>query len=191
MNQHARDNAIWAGIAALLMLGYGWGMGGYSTASTYPPAYNFFIVLFNWTLKFGGVLLFVVAVVCVLGQRIGLLMDVFVSGMVGAIMVASAACWLGYGITGVGFDMMDLLTLIFGFMFLSAARGCWVSYQATGGPRRPAPLVPSIAPRAPEPIHPASLHPDSLPKDGEPPPPDGYLAALAKEKDEPPTASFE
>ncbi len=189
MNQHARNNAVWAGIAAVLMLFFGWGRG--LVGMTDDDFYNTTVAVFEWMLKVGGFALLVVAGMCFAGLRAGLLVDVFVSGIVGLIMVLCSIYWLGHGVTGGGFDIQDIMFLVFGFMFLNAARGCWVSYQATGGPRRPAPLVPSIAPRAPEPIHPASLHPDSLPKDGEPPPPDGYLAALAKEKDEPPRASFE
>ena len=52
-------------------------------------------------------------------------------------------------------------------------------------------LSPPYSAPVAEAVHPASVRPAALPKDGEPPPPEGYLAALAKEKDEPPTASFE
>ena len=187
MNQHARDNALWAGIAAAMLLFFGWGTSGWLIPADATEFYETTIWVFDWMLKIGGILLAVVAVLCFAGIRLALLCDTFVSGVCGLIMVACPLFW----ILSDGFGLQYVMYVVFGFMFLNAARGCWVSYRATGGPRRPAPLVPSIAPRAPEPIHPASVHPDSLPADGEPPPPDGYLAALAKEKDEPPKASFE
>ncbi len=189
MNHPARQNALWAGIGAMLMLYYGWRVGLQGT--TPSNFYNTTVDVFDWMLKFGGIGLAIVAVLCFVGQRVGLLLDVFVSGICGTIMILCAVYWLGYGLMhGSGVDLQDLLFLIFGGMFVSSARGCWTAYRtsaAAGGRQavQTTVLSPPVAP-----VHPASVRPVSLSEDGKPPP-EGYLAALAKEKDEPPRASFE
>lgn len=198
MNRHARDNALWAGIAAALMLYYGWGTGGWAIPSDATAFYETTIRIFDWMLRIGGILLAVVAVLCFAGIRLALLMDAFVSGLCGLIMVACPAYW----ILNDGLGIQYLMYVVFGVMFLNAARGCWTAFHASGPatagtPSRRTgwfgvqPLPAPQAPPPPDPVHPASIHPESLPKDGEPPPPEGYLAALSKEKDEPPTASYE
>ncbi len=204
MNQQAKDNAVWAGIAALLMLLYGWMYGTVGISDS--DFYNTTVAIFNWMLRIGGIGMAGVAIICLVGLRIGLLIDVFVSGICGLIMVACAGYWLLSG----GFGLNDLLYLAFGGMFLNAARGCWSAYTASGpaavggaagggavaGGRPSAgrgwlgvkPLEPPKSPSPAESAHPASVRPKSFPKDGQPPP-EGYLAALAKEEDEPPTAA--
>lgn len=186
MNHPARQNALWAGIGAMLMLYYGWRVGFQGTTSS--DFYNATVEFFDWMLKIGGACLAVVAVLCFAGRRVGLLLDVFVSGICGTVMVLCALYWLGYGLMhGSGVDLQDLLFLIFGGMFVSAARGCWTAYRASAAAGRRQ-TIPTTVPSPP--IHPASVRPVSLPE-GDEPPPDGYLAALANEKDEPPRASFE
>jgi hypothetical protein len=205
MNQQAKDNAVWAGIAALLMLVYGWRYGTVGISDS--GFYNTTVAVFNWMLRIGGIGMAGVAIICFAGLRVGLLIDVLVSGICGLIMVACAGYWLLSG----GFGFNDLLFLAFGGMFLNAARGCWSAYAASGpaavggasavgGPAAGGgpsagrgwlgvkPLQPPKPPSPPEPPHPASVRPKTLPEDGQPPP-EGYLAALAKEDDEPPTAA--
>ncbi|MBN2559665.1 MAG: hypothetical protein JXQ75_01875 [Phycisphaerae bacterium] len=198
MSQDAKDNATWAGIAGLLMLVYGWGMGLAGTSD--DDFYNTTVAVFDWMLKIGGLCMVVVAVVCFAGQRTGLLIDVLVSGTCGLIMVLCGIYWL----LNDGLYIRYMLYIVFGGMFLKAARDCWLSYFASGAvPTGDAatngaggrgwlgvkPLEPPKPPNPPkaEAPHPASIRPKSLPKDGEPPP-EGYLAALAKEEDEPPAA---
>lgn len=180
MHQNARQSAYQSAFAAALMLFYGWYIGWTGISS--DDTYNLAVEVFKWNLKLGGAAMLVVAIVCFLGQRIGLLLDCLVSGACGIIMAACALIWLT---RGRGFDIQDAIVLAFGFVFVRAA---WVSWTLFAGPQTSTTVA---APPAPEPIHPASIHPESLPMEHEPPPPDGFLAAMAKEKDEPPTASYE
>jgi hypothetical protein len=101
-------------------------------------------------------------------------------------MVGCAIIWIA---SGGGLDMQDLLILIFGGFFVSGARRSLSEYRSV----RPAAAPPVARARSVEsqPPHPASIRPASLTGADVEPPPEGYLAALSKEKDEPPTASFE
>ena len=203
-NEHASQNAAYAAIAALCMLGFGWfnKLSGISS----DKFYNTTVELFSWTLRIGGFAMLAVAVLCFASLRVGLLVDVFVSGICGAIIAGCALYWLVHGFAGGGFDPWDLLYLIFGGMFLNAAKSCWISYTATAPPTAPggdeqrAPqvvpvhskskAVPAETPQPEEPVHPASIRPTSMDANDDPPP-GGYLAALAREQDKPPQADFE
>ncbi|MCZ6817790.1 MAG: hypothetical protein O7F76_13975 [Planctomycetota bacterium] len=198
MNQHAKQNAVWAGIAALLMLYYGWGTGGWLIPANSTAFFEATFNWFDWMLKIGGICMAVVAVLCFLGLRVALLIDVVVSGLCGSILILCPVYWMFI----VGPGLQNIVFVIFGGMFVNTARGCWTAYRESGGTVGTAtrkqgglfgvePLAPPVTPPPPEPTHPASIRPDALPKDDEPPPPEGFLAALAKEKDEPPRASFE
>jgi hypothetical protein len=202
MNRDAKDNAVWAGVAAVLMLGYGWGMAGWIIPSDAGETYRLLVHVFDWMLKIGGIAMAVVTVVCALGWRVGLLLDVLVSGICGLIMAGCPLYWL---LTR-GLALTYLVYILFGVLFLGAARGCWQAYRLAGCPVGPAPppappaapprkwlgietLEPPKPPPKAEPPHPASIRPKSL-GEGDQPPPEGYLAALAKEDEQPPTASY-
>lgn len=189
MNQHARNIAGNAAVAALLMIAYGWGIG--LSGASKSAFYNLTVDGLNWTLRIGGPALLLVAGICFAGLRIGLLLDFLVEGLCGGIMIACGAFWLARwlgSIGQVGFDLQDPIVLIFGFMFARAALHSWARFGATAA--APAAAAPDLE-KFPPPIHPAELHPASLPREGEPPPPEGYLAALSKENEEPPRASYE
>ncbi len=194
MNPQAKDNAIWAGVAALLMLYFGWGSGLVGISD--DAFYNATVAVFVWMLRIGGICMLVVTGVCLLGLRVGLLLDAGVSGLCGLVLVLCGGYWTLHD----GFGLQDVLYIVFGFMFLGTARSHWVAFTQSGsdapreGPSRRGlfgikPLAPPEPPTKPEPPHPASIRPKSLPESGEPPP-DGYLAAMAHEDEEPPTASF-
>lgn len=171
MNQNAKLNASTVAFAGALMLFWSW----YSGSWTYP---DFATVMFDWMLLVGGIAMIGVAVVCYLGARIGLLLETIVSGICGVIMLVCAGTWIVKGLMGIN----TVLIGIFGVMFVSAARSAWSMYQSDSGsgPHVAAQLA---APVAPPPPHPASQASPALPKDGEPPPEEGYLAALAKEEE--------
>jgi hypothetical protein len=185
MNVHAKQTAATTGLAALLMLLYGWYGGGPQGVSS-SDLYNSAIDLFRWMLRIGGMAMLLTSVVCFTGLRVGLLLDFLVTGLCGAIM-------LGVGVIGLfaggAPGLQDILVLIFGLVFLRAAWSSWALHGEAGQPAESA--VAARGASAPEAAHPASVHPEALPKDGEPPPADGYLSALAKEKEEPPSASYE
>lgn len=181
----ARQNAVQSAVTGLIMLLYG----AYLTATGWTglvvdDLYNLAVEVFKWTLKIGGGAMLVAAVLCFTGRRIGLLLDCLLSGTCGLIMVACAAIWLT---RGKGIDLQDAVILIFGAIFIRAAWVSWSIFAEASAPSEAA----ATEPPAPEPIHPASIHPDVLPGEGEAPPPEGFLAAMSKDKNEPPTASYE
>ncbi|OWY71676.1 hypothetical protein B7486_08370 [cyanobacterium TDX16] len=186
MDERARATGIHAAIGALLMLGYGWGMGGFSALGSASNLYTAAVALFNGMLKFGGIAMAISAAICLTGRSVGLLTDAVVSGICGIVMVGCAVIWIT---SGGGIDMQDLLILIFGGLFVSGARRSLSEYRSV----QPiaAPPVARAGSVESQPPHPASIRPPSLSGADAEPPPDGYLAALSKEKDEPPTASFE
>lgn len=201
----ARQNALQAGVTALLMLIFGW---AYATKGISSSAfYNTTVDVFYWSLRIGGIAMAIAAAFCAAEIRVGLLIEAIVSAVCGMLMALIAVYWM---IDAGGFDLQYLLYVIFGGMFISAAASAMRSYRILGmqgghipaasaertggvfgvpggGGQRPLHKAAPVA----EAVHPASVRPASLPKESEPPPPEGYLAALAKEKDEPPTASFE
>lgn len=186
MTDRIRAIAGQAVVAGLLMTFYGWFMSGKGISSS--TAYNTMVDVFYWMLRVGGPLLLVGAAICYTGMRAGALFDGIVTGVCGLVMIA-------YGIsglpTGVGVGLNNMLALIFGALFISSARRSLAIYGHSRAESAPTERVAVQIARPVEPVHPASVHPDVMPGVEEPPPPDGYLAALSREKDEPPTASFE
>ena len=182
MNKYAKQNAIQSAITAVVMLLYGFYLSATGWSSLVSDdLYILAMEVFKWTLKGGGAAMLVVALLCFAGQPVGLLLDCLVSGACGLIMAACGAIWIT---RGKGFDLQDIVVLVFGVIFMRAA---WISWTLFA--EAPA-EVPPPAPE-PEPIHPASIHPEVLPKEGDAPPEEGFLAAMSKEKKEPPTASYE
>jgi hypothetical protein len=183
MNKYARQNAVQSAITAVIMLLYGFYLSATGWSSTVTDElYNIAMEVFKWTLKGGGAAMLVVAILCLAGQRVGLLLDCLVSGACGLIMAACGGIWMA---RGKGLDLQDIVVLVFGLIFMRAAWISWTLFAETPAEAPPQP------PPEPEPIHPASIHPDVLPREGDAPPEEGFLAAMAKEKKEPPTASYE
>ena len=202
MNQHAKQNAFSVGIAAMVMIVYSVIHGGFIPDPSLGPFYETTIHAFNWMLRIGGAALAVVAVLSLAGWRGALMCDFLVSGLCGILM---AGCGVYWTVQEKGFDIQNILILVFGVMFVRSALVSWSLFvpdeAAAGGGESPKrggwfgrKSTPAQGPQEPaqaEPIHPASIHPSSLPGEGEAPPEEGYLAALSKEDEEPPTASFE
>lgn len=182
MNEQARQNAFRAGIAALVMIYYGWFTGWLIPADA-SAFYEQLIVVFDWTLKLGGIAFGLTCLLCLAGLRAGLLLDVFVSGICGIVLVVCPAYWLFHD----GIDLQNILYLIVGLFFIGSARHSWTAFAETFRTDPKPPLATTAQPvaREPEPVHPASIHPAALPGEDEPPPEEGYLAALSKEPDEP------
>jgi hypothetical protein len=190
MNEHARGNAthtLIAGIVLLIVFWWYTDFGGFSEDSVF----NILADVSIWTFRIGGVALVLISLSLFAGRSIGLLLDAVVSACIGIVMLAC-------GVYGAAIyeesRLYYLLFALFGLIFSKAAYNSFQAYKhrpaeefgaapasaMAGGPEKPP---------ADEPVHPASVHPDALPEDGEPPPDDGYLAALSKEKDEPPSDS--
>jgi hypothetical protein len=181
MNQYARQNASYTGFSGLMMLAYGWGMGIHGTSSS--AFYNMTVAVVQGVLKFGGIALVAVAVISYMGLGVSLILEAIASGICGAILVMGSLYWM---ISGQAFGMIDFIFLIFGGLLLKDAVSAW---QALRLKPRTAPLP--VQPARPEPIHPASVRSSVLPGVGEPAPEEGYLAALAREQEKPPTANYE
>jgi hypothetical protein len=187
MNPHARQIAPNSALVAVLMLAFGWvyGLSGASESALY----NLTVEAFNWMLRVGGLAMAVVAGLCFMGRRAGLLLDFIVSGACAAVMLVCGVYWLGRWAAdtkNVPFDLQDVLILVFGAVFARAALQSWSLY---GAARPSTPEGPDVGEAAAP--HPASVHPSGLPNAGEADPPGGYLSALSKEKGEPPGASYE
>jgi len=179
VNQHARNIAGNAAFAAAIMLVFGWLMGGLVTSRT-EAMYVLAVEAFNWMLRIGGIAMLLVAALCYAGKTAGLVLDFVVSGFCGAIMLACGGYWLVLDIrAGGGSGLQDVFVVLFGFLFVRAAMQSWGRLGGEG----------SAAPPEEGKPHPASIHPESLPREGEAAPPEGFLAALSREKDRPPGTS--
>ncbi len=180
-NKYAQYNASTVAFAGFLMLFWAWFAGDWYYPRDASRVFVLSLHAFDWTLIIGGVAMLIVAAICFLGQRVGLLLETIVSGAIGLVFLLCAAIW----VIGSSIGMQTILNGIFGFMFVSAARSAWTMYRS-GAPDLTTtgfPVQAVKAPEAPPAPHPASLASSALPKDGEPAPDEGYLAALAKEED--------
>ncbi len=186
MTDRYRQVATHALAAGLLMSVFGWFFA--STGISKSEFYNTMVDVFYWMLRIGGGLMMIVGVCCIVQLRGALLADAMVAGLCGLVMLLYSASGL---LSGVGIHLNHIVVLVLGLMFLGSARQSMVLFAAEGASIVARPGVDRAAAPPVESIHPASVHPRSLPTELEPPPPDGYLAALSKEKDEPPTASYE
>lgn len=179
MSQNAKYNASAAAIAAALMLYFGWVAGGMQGAVDHGAAYDLSFKVFNWMLRIGGLAMVVTAIICYTGKVVGLLMEAITSAVCGILMLGCAATWLAFERS---LDLNTLLVGVFSLTFLSAARHAWTMYKVDSGSTVRAVAMP-VMPAEPVPPHPASQASSALPKEGEPPPEEGYLAALSKEED--------
>ena len=176
---YVKGHAASAGLPGAVMLVY-WGLSSpiYYEGQTLS---NFANTLFFGMLFVGGIALLLIAALCVSGRLVAILADAIVSFACGAVMIGCAAIWC---LKGIG--IQDILFLIFGLMFCRNGLSCFDMYRRliiTAPEAKTASAIPS-KPVAPPVPHPASQASSALPKDGEPPPPEGYLAALGKEKDD-------
>lgn len=195
-----------AGFAALLMLFFGYMRLGTKGTST-SALYNFSVPALAWTLLIGGALLAIAAFLTKQDIHVGLLLDSGTSALCGLIFLAIGLFWTVRD--GVN---LDSLLIIFGVIFLRSAKEVWSLYrlgpdvelidEATAVSGFPVDVIPLNRPReikvkmraahdppqhespnAPAaPLPPAAVSDPALPKPHEPPPPDGYLAALGRAK---------
>ncbi|HVP12367.1 MAG TPA: proline-rich domain-containing protein [Phycisphaerae bacterium] len=189
MYEAARRNAAYTLIVGCVLLVYGW-MSSPIHYDELGPFYNTSVEVFFWILRLGGLAFVLIAVLAFMGLRLALFLDAAVSMICGLFMVLCG----GYWIKETGLDLSRILYVVFGVMFLRASMSSLALFrgQAPAGPETPGGTEARPHPgdaASEEPPHPASVHPDSLPKDGQPPP-EGYLAALSKDKTEPPDAAF-
>ncbi len=176
---YVKGHATSAGFAGAIMLMYWY----FTTPLFYEgeALKNAATNLFFGMLIGGGAALLLVAAVCSTGRLVAILADSIVSFACGAIMIFYAVVW---SFDGLGFQ--NLLFLVLGFMLCRNGLACFDMYRRLiiTAPDANAPTAKSTPSQVPPAPHPASKASSALPKDGEPPPPEGYLAALSKEKDD-------
>lgn len=181
-----RQTGIHSALTAILLLFFGWYAGFTVDPAQVGPVYAGAVTLFNWTLRIGGVALLVVCVVCLLGEPKGVLLDAIIAALAGLIFLSCALIWM---IKGSGIDLLDLLVFASACILLGGARRSFNLWRSGLAPVAGFPVVNASPPESQAP-HPASIRPMGLPTETDPPPEDGFLAALGREKDEPPPDSF-
>lgn len=190
MCESARRNAVFTLLAGLVLLLFGfWQQPVYGGDD--ETFYNGTVDAFFWMLRIGGFAFVVVAAVSFAGLRTGLMLDAVASAVCGIVMLLCGLYWT----VKTEINLQDVLFIFFGVLFIRAARISWKAFGESGGPAEtgvPAEVGAGSgqAATSAEPPHPASVHPESLPREGEAPPPEGYLAALSNEEGKPPDASF-
>ncbi len=198
MNAYAKENAFFTAVAGLVLLAYGWLGGGLQGVHDRGPVYDASFVLFSIILKYGGAVMLAVGAWQYTGQSLSILADAIVSGLCGLTLFFCGITWIVME-RSIAYLNNILVPVVSIFLMRNAAASfaAWRRAEKQGVvPRaRPAtsaaPRAERVEPAAPPAPHPASLASSALPKDGEPPPDEGYLAALAREKQEPPNASYE
>jgi hypothetical protein len=193
MDDRLRSNAPFTLMTAALMLYFGWVAPARGVSAS--AFYNTTVDILYGTLRFGGLAMLAVAAGYFAGWKPTRWLNAAVSGACGLVLLLVGAYWLiDAGLA----SLQSLLLVVFGVMFLRDAASAWRSHvaeRAAGDAAPDARDAPPVArparPGPPQPAHPATLRPSTLADAENQPPPEGYLAALSKEDEKPPTASYE
>ncbi len=118
------QNAIYAFIAAGLMLYFGYPPSSWSVPADSAASYQIAAWTFVYTLVIGGVAMVVTGLLLFTGQRIALAVDAVASGLIGLLLIG---CGVVMGVNG---DSWGFWYVIFGVMFGASARGAWADFQA-------------------------------------------------------------
>lgn len=119
--ERMREIAFSAAIGAGFLLFFAFYLGSLRGVSA-SGAYNFSVGVFLWTLRLGGAALGLVAVALWLGLRPALLVDAIATALIGLALIGIGVVWLVNRYWG------GVLQLLFGMLFLRAARGSWGAY---------------------------------------------------------------
>lgn len=196
-----RNSAWGAGLAASLLLFFSYQYPFVDQTGVAQVG----IVILSAALRFGGWAMAGITVWLVIGHRAALLADAIVTALIGAAFVAGAGFWILGGL----FGYYSLLYVVFGIIFLGAARTSFENHRALveQGPGQgipeldePAALSPGTSsasgPPAPDPLPappPQDVHPQTAPSSDSPPaaapkpdeqPPEGFLAGFAGDQPE-------
>jgi len=173
-----RQNVAPAAIGALLLLYFGF---LHLAEPTGTDVFGRASWVFYHTLRLGGLAMGVVALWCVLGQSVALVVDAVITVLIGVLLILT-----GLAMAVDGGDMIQtIINVVCGGMFISSGVRNWRDYRFLGA------TLASTRTKIPAPPFP-------LPKEGRGegqrqresmtpvvPPPEGFLASLAKKKPPP------
>jgi drug/metabolite transporter superfamily protein YnfA len=130
-----RRQAVWALIAALVLLYYGY--------REYAPDERTLSRVFAATLRYGGIAMVVAAAALATGTKWGLLVDGVVSLLVGA-----GLAYTGVSLVMAGVNLESVLILIFAYLFLSSGWRSFRGFLGADVPPGPAATPPAEPPPA-------------------------------------------
>jgi hypothetical protein len=176
-----RQTAISAAIAAVLMLFFGFTYG--FEGEIEPTAYSISQAVFLATLRIGGILMVLSALLLVLGVRSALLLDAIFAGLIGVALLGVGIVWIAIGIIAID----SVLLVLFGGMFLHSARQSWLGHRdlmRTDDAMQYVSASPAAAPSIEPDETAAAIEPDNSTESS-----DGYLAELGRsDEDDRPTS---
>src|SRR5262245_24785105 len=118
MNQSVRQNSgIMLG-SAMIMLLYGWFMGGISSNSS-NSFYRATVSIVDATLKFGSLVILASGIMSYLGLRAGMVLGLISAGLSGLIMVSAALYWF---VADRRLELLNFVMLLIGGFLLADAR---------------------------------------------------------------------
>jgi len=178
---YVKGHATTVALPGIVMLLYSQFGGRLAHMDEHGAIYNFSVDLFNYMLLIGSFAFFAIAAFCLTGRLIAMLSDAAVSFVCGGIMIACSIVWM---ISFKSILLNSIMFVVVGFILVRSGLGALDMYRRliVTAPDATTSSPPTV-PQEPTAPHPASQASSALPKDGEPPPPEGYLAALSKEKD--------
>ena len=168
--RRVRSTALWAGLAAVIMLFCGYRIEWPQPEASLPHAGT---LVFKYTLQIGGWVILAEALWLLTGARAALVCDGVVTVLVGMLLV------LGGLLMTPGSIWRAILFIVFGLLFIHSGLRSWrdareLSAASVGD--APAPLADAPDPAAPDP----TARPDAAIDPGaEPPAPEGYLSQFA------------
>jgi hypothetical protein len=122
-----------AAIAGVLMVLVGFWLG--LTGISNSEVYNHSVTVFNWTMRIGGIAMFVIAALAYLGWRPVLAIDTVIAVTTGLLMVGVGLIWL------INSDLLNgVLVLLFGGMFVRSGLNSWTLFRGSSPPE-PASVV--------------------------------------------------
>ncbi|HUU86082.1 MAG TPA: hypothetical protein VM243_21500 [Phycisphaerae bacterium] len=166
--RRVRSTALWAGLAAVIMLFFGY-RGGWELPEANPMRAG--SMLFVYTLKIGGWVMLVEALLLWTGIRAALVCDGVVTTLIGMLLV------LGGLLMTPGSLWQALLFIVFGLLFISSGLRSWREGRALFETSAPAPAGDGLPPADAAATEAAAGGADSQPEASE-----GHLSQFADEK---------
>jgi len=186
-----RSQAVWALIAAIMMLYFGF----YQISVIHD---SFSARLLVYTLRYGGIAMAVSAALLATGRPFALAVDGVFSLAIGAALALSGILWIA---TVKTLSLDTILELVFGYLFFTAGLRSFREYRQLMRPTAPPadePMAtpdhasaqpyastyapPPAAPESHAPSRAQSPTPDTQSEPDDAPPPEGYLSSFADDE---------